>query len=235
MASEREKICKFFKFGFCKFKSSCKNKHVLELCNDKKCNINLCEKRHPRLCKYYERFGNCKLGSICAYAHKENESKIVEKLEQQVDELCQIVLKKEAIIDQLVNDVKELKNIVASQNQKQNVGSEMIDEKITLEENEDAIHDEITLEENENDNVITLEENENDDEMTLEENENNENNDLCVDIDKDELVDEDENNEDCVLEDDNESEHKKNMKKMKADLFKLKQRLKEKRLFLASL
>ena len=67
------------------------------------------------------------------------------------------------------------------------------------------------------------------------ENENNENNDLCVDIDKDELVDEDENNEDCVLDDDNESEHKKNMKKMKADLFKLKQRLKEKRLFLASL
>ena len=213
MASEKEKICKFFKFGFCKFKSSCKNKHVLELCNDKKCNIYLCEKRHPRNCKYYERFGNCKLGSICAYAHKENESKIVEKLEQQVDELCQIVLKKEAIIDQLVNDVKELKNIVASQNQKQNVGSEMIDEKITLEENEDAIHDEITLEENEN----------------------NENNDLCVDIDKDELVDEDENNEDCVLDDDNESEHKKNMKKMKADLFKLKQRLKEKRLFLASL
>ena len=78
-----ENICKFFKFGYCKFKSNCKNKHVEEICSEKKCNQIECDKRHPRVCKYYVIHGDCKLGSNCAYAHN-NKNIEMEKMEQKV-------------------------------------------------------------------------------------------------------------------------------------------------------
>ena len=122
-----ETICNFFKYGYCKFKMSCKNKHVTLVCNDDKCNQSKCEKRHPRLCKYISNYGSCKLGSVCAYSHDDHKRKNEnERLEKKLDELIAMVTKKndiiedllqrnrekEAIIDKLVNDVKELDKIV---------------------------------------------------------------------------------------------------------------------------
>ena len=122
-----ETICNFFKYGYCKFKMSCKNKHVTLVCNDENCNPSKCDKRHPRLCKYVTKYGRCKLGSICAYSHDDLKTKNEnERLEKKLDELIAMVTKKndiiedllqrnrekEAIIDKLVNDVKELDKIV---------------------------------------------------------------------------------------------------------------------------
>ena len=122
-----ENICNFFKYGYCKFKMSCKNKHVTLVCNDENCNPSKCDKRHPRLCKYVTKYGRCKLGSICAYSHDDLKTKNEnERLEKKLDELIAMVTKKndiiedllqrnrekEAIIDKLVNDVKELDKIV---------------------------------------------------------------------------------------------------------------------------
>ena len=67
-----ENVCRYNKFGFCKFKSNCKNKHIEELCEDKSCYKMNCDKRHPKPCKYFVNFGVCKLGSICAYAHNQS-------------------------------------------------------------------------------------------------------------------------------------------------------------------
>ena len=125
-----ENICNFFKYGYCKFKMSCKNKHVTIVCDDENCNPQKCEKRHPRLCKYISNYGSCKLGSICAYSHKDHNRKDENKrLEKKLDELIAMVHKKddiiedlvkknkekEAIIDKLVKDVKELDKIVKEQ------------------------------------------------------------------------------------------------------------------------
>ena len=46
-------VRKYKKFGFCKFKGTCKNQHVVEICeNLTACeNIISCHKRHPRVCK----------------------------------------------------------------------------------------------------------------------------------------------------------------------------------------
>ena len=128
-----ETICNFFKYGYCKFKMSCKNKHVTTVCDDEKCNPIKCEKRHPRLCKYISNYGSCKLGSICAYSHDHKRKNENERLEKKLDELIAMVTKKiemiakcenkiedlmqrnrekDAIIHKLVNDVKELDKMV---------------------------------------------------------------------------------------------------------------------------
>merc|ERR1712079_592311 len=81
-------ICKFFQSGYCKFKLTCKKKHVTTVCDDKMCNQKGCEKRHPRKCKYVVKYGNCKLGPICAYSHDDLNRKIEnERLEKKIDEL----------------------------------------------------------------------------------------------------------------------------------------------------
>ena len=155
MASENQNVCKFFKYGFCKYKTNCKNKHVVEKCDAKNCDIKFCEKRHPRPCKYFVNYGNCKLGSICAYAH-ENDRKIekleqkveelkndrkveMEKLTQKVDELHQIIKNKELLINQLVKDIRNLQTCVTQLGfayDKTDDEDETDYEDATLEENE---------------------------------------------------------------------------------------------------
>ena len=126
---DSENVCRFFKFGFCKFKLQCRNKHVTEVCDDQKCNQKSCQKRHPRMCKYYANFGNCKLGTTCAYAHKIQTNVEIGRFEQKLEELTKIIngkddvirnlaskiedlvkenKKKDAVIEKLVKDVKEL-------------------------------------------------------------------------------------------------------------------------------
>ena len=130
-------ICNFFKYGYCKFKMSCKNKHVTTVCDDEKCKPKECEKRHPRLCKYVAKYGSCKLGSICAYSHENHERKNEnQRLEKKLDELIVMVTKKDdmivmcenkiedlmqknrekdAIIEKLVRDVKDLETMVKNE------------------------------------------------------------------------------------------------------------------------
>ena len=132
-----ENICNFFKYGYCKFKMSCKNKHVTLVCNDENCNPSKCDKRHPRLCKYVSKYGRCKLGSICAYSHENHHRKNEnQRLEKKLDELIVMVTKKDdmivmcenkiedlmqknrekdAIIEKLVRDVKDLETMVKNE------------------------------------------------------------------------------------------------------------------------
>ena len=101
-----ENVCRFFKFGFCKFKLNCRYKHVTKVCDDEKCNQETCQNRHPRICKYYVNFGSCKLGSNCAYAHKIQRKEENGRLEQKLDELARIISGKDDVIRKLENKIK---------------------------------------------------------------------------------------------------------------------------------
>ena len=103
-----ENVCRFFKFGFCKFKLNCRYKHVTKVCDDEKCHQETCQKRHPRICKYYVNFGSCKLGSNCAYAHKIQRKEENGRLEQKLDELARIILGKDDVIRKLENKIDDL-------------------------------------------------------------------------------------------------------------------------------
>ena len=48
---------------------------VKDLCKMESCDPINCKLRHPRKCKYFETFGNCKFGNYCAYSNLPSEDK----------------------------------------------------------------------------------------------------------------------------------------------------------------
>ena len=62
-------VCKFYKYGFCRFRDQCRYNHVHEMCNNKDCLLYSCHKRHPRLCKFHSANSYCKFGSLCQFKH----------------------------------------------------------------------------------------------------------------------------------------------------------------------
>ena len=78
-------VCKYFKFGHCRFLDKCRHQHVTEVCDDISCDSILCHKRHPKSCIFYREYKRCKFGSYCSY--KQDNENIVNKEHNQ---LCQL-------------------------------------------------------------------------------------------------------------------------------------------------
>ena len=77
-------ICFKNKFGYCKFSDSCRYKHVTLVCEDGQCEIKNCEKRHPKICKYYRDYRRCKFTVGCKYKH-ENPNDKFDKLQKELE------------------------------------------------------------------------------------------------------------------------------------------------------
>ena len=79
-----EKTCRYNKFGYCKYGEKCNFRHINEKCVTTNCNINDCEKRHPKICIFKRKYGQCKCTTYCRYDHEkpqdilENSDKILE-------------------------------------------------------------------------------------------------------------------------------------------------------------
>ena len=81
-----DSICSYFKFGHCKFGILCRKRHIETQCDSVDCSLNVCEKRHPKLCKYFQNYGRCKF-MPCFYKHVEAskiEESRIEDLEKKV-------------------------------------------------------------------------------------------------------------------------------------------------------
>ena len=65
-------VCKYYKFGYCKYGEICKGKHFIEECQDlSKCkSLKKCDKRHPKCCKRFA-LGLCPFENKCAYKHQQ--------------------------------------------------------------------------------------------------------------------------------------------------------------------
>ena len=61
-------VCIYFKYGHCKYKNNCRNRHIEDLCDTDNCDGRACEKRHPKSCRYFEIFGRCKYNP-CSCSH----------------------------------------------------------------------------------------------------------------------------------------------------------------------
>ena len=82
-----ESVCKFNKFGYCKFGNTCFRKHENKKCEKEKCDIMNCSLRHPITCKYFREFKVCKFGEFCKFSHdhiihKSNSKEVVEMVEK---------------------------------------------------------------------------------------------------------------------------------------------------------
>ena len=62
-------VCKYYKYGYCRYQDQCRNKHVHEICNDTNCSVSCCSKRHPKTCVFYIKYKFCKFGALCKYKH----------------------------------------------------------------------------------------------------------------------------------------------------------------------
>ena len=79
MAIENQNVCYFNKYGFCKFKLTCRKKHNMEICSNKNCEIRLCSFRHPKSCRYHREIGYCKFGEWCLFNHEDVNRRDIEK------------------------------------------------------------------------------------------------------------------------------------------------------------
>ena len=94
-----QNVCKYHKFGFCKYSEKCRFPHVKEECENKECEVRSCNLRHPKICTYYKDYRRWKFGEWCSFKHVEkieiNKREIFEKL----DRLEKLVKVKDSIID----------------------------------------------------------------------------------------------------------------------------------------
>ena len=80
-----QNVCKYYKFGFCKYKDNCRKMHIHEKCENRSCEIKNCTLRHPRKCSFYRDFKRCKFNEWCKYDHFDNDND-VQILRNQLDE-----------------------------------------------------------------------------------------------------------------------------------------------------
>ena len=108
--NQEQVVCGFFKFGFCKYKDTCRKKHEYKICKNTACQIRNCPLRHPRICRYYRDFGRCKFDKLCAFKHIEADltlSKRLEILEKKVEEKNKIIDQLTVVQKKMEKDLKE--------------------------------------------------------------------------------------------------------------------------------
>ena len=110
-------ICRFNKYGYCRYKEMCRKQHINEKCENISCERKECMLRHPKICKFVREYGFCKFGEWCKFTHIEKENAIDEHTKEN-----EIILKKLADIDK---NLKELQ-----QHEKEIIEKRIFDEKI---------------------------------------------------------------------------------------------------------
>ena len=111
-----QNVCSYNKFCYGRFKDTCRNLHLNDICEKYSCNITSCNQRHPRESRYYRDYRRCKFNP-CKFKHvthspyeeceisklKEDYSKSVERLEE---------------IEKILNERNKLENVIKNCNDK---------------------------------------------------------------------------------------------------------------------
>ena len=66
----QQNVFTFNKYGFCKFRNTCRKRHISEKCQNRACDVRNCSLRHPKICKFYRDIGYCKFGEWGCFVHK---------------------------------------------------------------------------------------------------------------------------------------------------------------------
>ena len=85
-------VCSYFKYGFCKYGSTCRRQHIVEKCENENCDKINCEKRQPHMCRYYQQYRRCRFGEFCAYEHFNVVDPVIQELIELKARLSEIEL-----------------------------------------------------------------------------------------------------------------------------------------------
>ena len=106
----QQNVCRFYKFGFCKYKDNCRNMHIHEKCDNRSYEIKICSLRHPRKCSFYRDYKRCKYSEWCQYDHVDNEvdslTNQFEENKRKITELEKHIQNKEKYIENLVKRIE---------------------------------------------------------------------------------------------------------------------------------
>ena len=111
-----QNVCRYFKFGFCRYMDKCRFKHVKELCENHDCEVISCSLRHPKICRFYRDYNRCKFGEWCYFKHVEkieNSKEIFDKLKA----LEKLVEEKDSLITILANKIKIIEETIFVNNE----------------------------------------------------------------------------------------------------------------------
>ena len=107
-------VCKYNKFGYCRFKDTCRNFHSNEICEKYSCNITSCNQRHPRECRYYREYRRCKFNP-CKFKHVTHspydESEILKLREDHLKSVARL-----EEIEKILNERNKLENTIKNCN-----------------------------------------------------------------------------------------------------------------------
>ena len=109
-----QNVCRYFKFGYCKYSEKCRIFHVKEECKNKSCEIRTCALRHPKICKFYRDYKRCKFGEWCHLKHFDNHNleTHTEEIMEKLDNLTKLISEKVALIDNLAEKIRILEEKV---------------------------------------------------------------------------------------------------------------------------
>ena len=137
---------------------NCFRKHENEECQNVHCAVRDCSFRHPRICRYFRDYRNCKFGDYCKFKHEASENvndQEITNIKRKLEELkCEIVTKDEEIksktleiemmnkkvSDKLLNMEEKLENMEIKLNKltdENNLLKNVIN--ITNKENEESV------------------------------------------------------------------------------------------------
>ena len=106
-----QNVCRYFKFGYCKFGLECRLMHISELCDNSSCDIKTCNLRHPRICNFYRDYRRCKFGEWCQYKH-ENLLETLQNDNQaalgKINDIEKLLSEREALDDKIKECDKKL-------------------------------------------------------------------------------------------------------------------------------
>ena len=124
-----QNVCRYFKFGFCKYLERCRFPHVKEVCESQECDGRSCTLRHPRICSYYRDYNRCKFGEWCCFKHVEKDRISVKEIANKVENLEKLIKEKDEIISILVNKMKLIEEKLCMDKKPVNVTEDSSDEK----------------------------------------------------------------------------------------------------------
>ena len=119
-------VCSFFKYGFCKHGDFCRNYHEKRICENKSCNIFICSFRHPRNCRFFEKYKRCKFYP-CAYKHEDNDTHIKtlkeenNAISQKLEKLSKdigFLNEKEKESEEIIEKLRNVDNVIKNQDKK---------------------------------------------------------------------------------------------------------------------
>ena len=94
---------------------TCHFRHIDEICSEKNCNVFNCEKRHPKVCKFFREYHRCKFTTFCRYSHKvTDKDEKIKEIEIKMDDIfkkadTKIEVLKKQFEDTLINLENEQK------------------------------------------------------------------------------------------------------------------------------